>query len=506
MLRQRRYKNMGRKAKQIYYDNRLLYYTDGKDTIRVSEDKTNNLYVLFHNKKRLLARKELSDMSDEFFKVVDREKFETVEVAQRKISMASDEEITKGLSPDRNVKLIIDEDGSVTASDIIQLTPKEICNLFADIYRKDPLKAEVLSGIPQLSKLSTLDFKFHIKKSDVTLDDLLNCYINRIEQDGTMKEKNKIRYIRDAQNWWGEFTAIIRIKSGSKNNLLSDVTKEQIIKYINEICAVASQPNYKDKCSWLSENQKRTIKAPYPKKTWIRKRKDTITTILMNYIEEKYLDSNNYEYKLIDDVLSIIKSSKKLKKIAVKPKQKPKAVNVETFHKLFNTSNLRWKSYHALSVNCGFTFEELSDLEKQDVNLDRGEIIQNRPKTGELRCSKLHSLACKLLSEYNEKYNHNNNSPYFFLGRSNEKLNADSCRDYFRELRKEAGIDSKIKFKNFRKCAPTVATQKGCSSIQIRLLMLGLSKNDKVNSPNPCSKQTKIGGSIDRFDEFKGFV
>ena len=80
---------MGRKAKQIYHNDRLLFYTDGKDTIRVSEDTTNNLYVLFRNKKRLCARKDISDIADEFFEVVDKEKFETVEVAHRTISMDS---------------------------------------------------------------------------------------------------------------------------------------------------------------------------------------------------------------------------------------------------------------------------------------------------------------------------------------------------------------------------------------------------------------------------------
>ena len=468
----RGYKTIGRKAKQFYYNDRLLYYTDGNDTIRVSEDKTNKLYVLFHNKKRMLAKKDLADIAEEFFKVVDREKFETVHIAERPISIVSEEEILKGLGGEKEIEITVDTSGNVTASDIIQLTPKEICRLFADIYAKDPLKAETLSGIPYLAKLSTMDLNFHIKKSDVTLDDLLNCYINRVEKDGARKEKNKKRHIRDATKWWKEFRSIINKKEGHTVKLLSNVKKEHITKYIDEICAVASQPSYKHKCSWLSALQKRTIKPPYPKKTWARQRKSRIITILTDYIDENHLDSTEFEYSLIDNILTLIRNSKKLKKIAVKPKAKPQAIDVETFHKLYNASNLRWKAYHAFAVNCGFTFEELSDLEKTDLNLEKCELIQNRPKTEEFRAAKLHSLTCTLLKEYHDKYNQNNNTLYFFVSKNGKKLNAGSCQDYFRNyIRTTAGVDSSVTFKRLRKCSATIATQKGCSEVQIRLLM-----------------------------------
>jgi len=36
--------------------------------------------------------------------------------------------------------------------------------------------------------------------------------------------------------------------------------------------------------------------------------------------------------------------------------------------------------------------------------------------------------------------------------------------------------------------------------------MLELSKNDSQNSPNPCSEQVNIGGSIESIDKFKGFI
>jgi len=461
---------MGRKAKQIFHNGKLLHFHDGNTTIRVSEDTTNRLYVLFRDKKKITTRRDKAEIAEEFFKLVDHGRWVELEQNKRHVSLASPDSILSSLEGEMEIDIEIDEQGNVTATDSTRLNTGEICKLFSAIYYQDPVKAEALSGICHLSKLSTMDFAFHGRTSAVSLDDLLECYRQRVQDDGTMKEKNKVRYVREAKSWIGELRYILDREAGKKIILLADVSKDYLLMYIHEIVKVATQPGYKDKCKWLSPLQKKRIKPPYPKKNWARQRKTKLITLLQNYIDSKHLETTDCTFKVIHNLLNLIQNNKQLARVAVKPKTKPQAIDVATFQKLFDAADLRWKTYLAVAVNCGFTLSEISDLETQDLDLAKGEMIQNRPKTDEFRAAKLHTLSCSLLKQYNDKYNTTNKSPYFFLGpNSRKKLDEDSCRDSWRTLTEKAGCA--VEFRRLRKCVATVATQKGCNEVQIQLLM-----------------------------------
>jgi integrase len=473
---------------------RELYYHDGNTTIRVQEDKANNTYILIKNGKKVRSNTSIQEISDLYFQHVYEDRNIKIESEPRNVNIDSIETIKESVEQPRIVKILIDDDGT-TAQDVYDVPEREIILRFMEILDKDPYKVATISKRPIFAKLDSIDLDFHIKHiSDVniTLKELLDCYINLIEQDKTKKAKNRKKAISNATKWWAEFIEIINEQSERKLTYLREIDKTHIIYYINEIVNVATDKDYKQKCKWLSPVQKSALKPPYPKKTWLRHRKGMIISILQNYIDEHFLKSTQTEYKLIQHVLSYLRSSKKLKKHAKKPKPKPQAIPVETFQKLYtHAPALRWKVFLTLALNCALTFEEISDIRKDEMNIDKGELIQDRAKTEVFRSSKLDKLTCKLLKEYDNAYNSTNKSKYFFLNQDNNKLNANTCSQLFFELRKRTGISKSIKFKNIRKGVATIATQKGCNQIQIDLLMGHQLKGDLGAYVENCIETVK---------------
>ncbi len=130
----------GRKAKLVSYQGKVLYRNGGASAVRVGFSKGNNTYVLFEGKNRILTRTILQDIAAEFYKYVG-----------------------EGLDVTDDAKLVLRKDlkGPKGLAKKVILSSEAICTLFADLYRKDPYKAELLSGIPNLSKLSTIDFSWH---------------------------------------------------------------------------------------------------------------------------------------------------------------------------------------------------------------------------------------------------------------------------------------------------------------------------------------------------------
>lgn len=465
---------MGRKAKQIFFDGKLLYFHDGRSVIRVSEDKTNKLFVLFRDGEKVTTRRDLGEIATEFFKLIDKGKWTELRQNARPIAFGSDAEIYEALRPrgERYVEITSDLDGNDIVEDVTPISTAKICQLFGGIYHKDPIKAEQLSGIVNLSKLATLDWGFHSRSSEVTLDDLLECYRRRIEDDGTMKDRNKVRYIREAESWLGEFRWIVNRAAGKEISLLADIEKAHILKWIDEVVKVATTPSYKDQCRWLSPRQKQDIKPPYPKLNWARQRKSKIISLLTNFVEVHQLETNDHTYKNIENLLNLISKNKKLGKVAVKPPKMPQSVDVSTFQRAWAVCDLRWRCYLALAINCSFTFAEISDLEKSHLNLDKGEMIQPRPKTKKIRAAWLHRLTISLLREYNEKYNGENDTPYFFLSpNAKAQLHPQTLEDAWRLRREKAGLPAKATFMRIRKAVATVATAKGCSEMQARMVM-----------------------------------
>lgn len=475
---------MGRKAKQIFFDGKLLHFHDGRSVIRVSEDSTNKLYVLFRDGKKVTTRRDISEIATEFFRLVDKDKWAELRQHSRPITVGSDDEIYEALRPrgEREVHVTFSLDGDNFVEDVTRISAAEICQLFGGIYHKDPVKAERLSGIVNLSKLASMDWGFHGRSSEVTLDDILACYRRRIEEDGTMKQRNKARYIREAESWLGEFRWIVDKAAGKRISLLSELEKAHILKWIDEVTKVATQPEYIDKCKWLTPKQKQDLKPPFPKKNWARQRKAKIITLLTNFVEVHQLETDDQTYKIITNLTNLISKNKKLGKVAVKPAKRPQAADVAAFQQAWEACDLRWRCYLALAINCSFTLSEIADLEKADLDLDKGEMIQDRPKTGEFRAAKLHPLTCSLLQQFNKEHNGDNHTPYFFTApNSKGQLNVDTMRDSWRTRRKKAGLSSKVTFKRFRKSVATVATAAGCNEPQTRLLM-GHTLNGELGS------------------------
>ncbi len=505
---------MSRSSKEVEYNGVKLYFSDGTNVVRVSMEANSGLYVLWKNKERICRKKSISDVANKFYSLVNQndkvihytnKPFDMELVKHPSTITIYDGNKEKTVPFRFNTLRELEDSGKEINKDfVINLTGTDkgvkysvelevelICKLFREIYDKDPLKASRLSGIPNLDKLHSLDLDYHTQnylepqEVKTTFDAILNCYKTKIDNDSDIIPRNKIKNKTDAANWWTELISITEIKAKKKLLHISQMEKEYIIFYINEIAKVSSDKDYKNKCSWLTSEQKKKIVGKFPKRTWVRHRKGKIAAIFNSYISENYLEPENPERKEIERILATFRSSDKLKKVSRKSNPTPDIIEVEDFQALYaSATNLRWKCILALGINAGYTFSEIAELKKQEIDIERGEIKQIRPKVAgqEIwRFAKLHPLTIALMKEYNAANNADNKTDFFFLNKDGSVLNPQTLRDLFFALRKKAKVPSNIKFKYLRKCGSTVAFEQGCSSEQVDLF-LGHSSKLGVNA------------------------
>jgi integrase len=447
----------GRKPKIVTYQGKPLCSNNGT-VIRVSFDKTNKVYWLYKDGKRIISKKEKQDIAAEYYFLAD--KYNTVEVNDIEVETTADliEEALDDLG-DVEPEITINEDGTVSAKAIHILPPQIIVNEFLKLLQANKYKVAAMANLPILADLDKIEPSI-FKKSKIPLSDILAAYNDRIKEPLTPKSK------REAKNWLNEFIEIVRLRMGKKPTCIDDFTKENIIAYSNEIYQVATKKNYRYKCKWLSDVQIKYLDMykQMPKKKWYRDRISKLSTLFNNYLKINML-SDEPEAAIIKTIIDRLKSVQQFGR----PKPRPKIMKIEDFQKLYKAGDLRWKCFLACAVNFSFTFIDICDIEKTDLHLDDNFMEMRREKTDEYRCAYLHSLTVKLLKQYSSN-DKNNDTDYFFINKNGKPLNADTLRSLFVDFRKRADIDNTIKFKQLRKSVLTVAAKEGCNQIQIDLL------------------------------------
>ena len=475
----------GRKAKPIKdADGRTLIAHIGNHSIRVGKDKTNNRYVLFKDKQVLLRRRKLSDITEEFDKYVSKDNLITIPSEQLKeaekseykvhkrwtiegdrlvfheISKKEQEEMQRRYLKNPNDPVLWQYLRGRVISKEQQLPIETVVKLFMGLLRKDKYKVASIARMPILAKLDEIDPSVFKNNITITLDDILNAYLDRVKEPPSEKSR------REASDWLAEFVEIIRLKTGNKPRLVVDIGKDTIIKYSDELYRVATQPQYKFKCKWLSQIQVTFLERykKYPKKKWYRDRISKLHTLFNNYIAVNML-SDEPEALVIKTLLERLRNVQHFGK----PKPRPKIMEVEDFQKLYKTADLRWKCFLACAINFSFTLIDISNLEKSELSLDNKFMEKDREKNDEYRCAYLHSLTIHLLKKYIKQYG-GNNTQFFFVNEDGNQLNAQTLRGTFATLRSKAGVDESVKFKQIRKSMLTVAAEQGCNQIQIDLV------------------------------------
>ena len=462
----------GRKPNLIKDENgRALIAHIGNHAIRVGKDKTNNKYVLFKDSERLLGRKQLRDITEEFDKLVSKdnlitippEKLKTVEsktfLVHKRISIQGDniffheisdaerKELEERYEKNPNDKIFINYLCGRHVGKDQKLPIEAVIKLFVDLLKKDKYKVASIAKMPILAKLDEIDPSIFRNSITITLDDILDAYINRVKDQLSSKSK------KDADNWLNELKKIIKFKTGKKIQYISEFSKDNILKYSEEIYRVSANSEYKYKCKWLSPIQIAFLDRnnKYPKKKWYRDRVSMLITLFNNYLKVNML-SDEPEALIIKVIMDRLRNIQHFGK----QKPRPKKMDIEDLQKLFKAGDLRWKCFLALAINCSYTLIDICNLRKSDLFVDKKYIEKDREKTDEYRCAYLHDLTIKLLKKY-FALNTDNNTDFVFINRNGNQLNAQTLRDLFSDLRIKAGVDKNVKFNTttpfrFSKC------------------------------------------------------
>jgi site-specific recombinase XerD len=434
----------------------------------------------------LLRRKQLADITVEFDKLVSKDNLITIPANKMKESETQSLHFRKKYSFNDD-KITVADISEEEERDLVELYKKnpndevfkkyvfmkgvhiakkyelpieESIHIFLELLKQDKYKVASIAKMPIFAKLDEIDPSIFKNNITITLNDVLDAYKNRIKKPTSSKSK------KEAEDWINEFIEIIKFKTGKKPTLITDFTKNNVIAYRDEIYQVATIKDYKYKCKWLTDTQIKYLDfyKRYPKKKWYRDRVSKLHTLFNNYLEVNML-SDEPEALIVKTILDRLKNIQHFGK----QKPHPKVVEVEDFQKLYKAGNIQWKCFFACAINFSFTFIDLCNLKKTELSLDKCFMEKDREKTDEYRCAYLHSLTVRLLRKYSQE-DKQNNTDYFFINKDGNQLNPQTLRDLFVDLRKKAGIDESIKFKQLRKSALTVATEKGCNQAQIDLL------------------------------------
>lgn len=440
----------GRKIKLVSFEGKNLHQNGGGSAVRVGFSKGNNTYILWDGKRRILTRRNLPDIAAEYYKYIGQ----GIDITKH-ISYSVEPSKIIPYGKGRKVRKLLVQ--KVTG----KMEPAEIAQIFADLYRQDPIKMEILSGIIHLSKLSTMDWGFHTTSTptaQISMDEILQAYLDNPAYDG------KTYALKQASQYWTEFRTIINRQAGHKVKNLSDINPEWVKVWEAEINKVATQPSYTT-AYWLSAGQRKEFgkNKIYPRSIWQRKRIYGIRGLLNHYSKHKILDPNNPKKKIIDDLLYVLSSVTAFKK----SNPLPKTMTPETFQQLYNSASDRMKIMLALSVQCAFTNVDLYNLKKDDINWETGELNKMREKEKQVRLAHISPFIIKMMQDYLKK--NNGNSEYVMISKGT-RITAIAIRKEFAGLREQVGLDTGIQFKQLRKTALTTAAEGGASEISIKLL------------------------------------
>lgn len=453
---------MGRALNIIYDDSkskgkgkgRALYQNGGKTVVRVQYDIANNTYILLDGKKKIVSRKDKGEITYEYYKYIRADAIEHT-TNERPISLDA---VADGIDGGGDVEITIKEDGTVSAVNVAELAPDVLCSMFAQLYYKDPISAEALTQIPNLSKLASMDFARGDKEPKVKMDEILEAYCSNPAYE------NKPHLIKEATQYWNEFRLIINRQAGHKVKYLRDINPAWIKVWGNEIYKVATQRSY-TKAYWLTQTQRNELGRvkQYPRNSWQRKRVYGIRGLLKHYKKEKIYDPNSPKMKQIKDVEYTLSTVTAFEA----PKPLPKTITPEQFKQLYNGASDRMKMMLCLSVQCAFTNIDLYNLRKDDIDWTTGELNKMREKENKPRVAYISPLLLKMMQDYMKK---NNGTTDYIIVEKGVRVTALAIRKEFKKLREQLDLPKSIQFKQLRKTAITKAAKYGASDLAVKLL------------------------------------
>ena len=295
-----------------------------------------------------------------------------------------------------------------------------------DAIIHDPEEAAEKTGIKQLSYLTDLkpptpslplmtsDAQWKAGKISVG-----QFYFNK-------PEKISWQAKRDARMYWKEFCSIVPAKT------VAQLTAEHLRTYRDTIL------------------KKGKSHAP----TWARHRFSSVKTIL-GYALKQGEDLANLRYAL--DLCQMLIPPKK-------NGSNPKPISVKHFRAIMRATNeKKFSAMWLCMLNFAMKPSEVIQIKRSDIDLGKGVLIMERPKSGVLRVGVLWKRTREAIRTYLKEQPHDDG--ILFVNEDgrpwSEIRGGRSISEHFRKFRKKAKVPTLVKAEHIRDGAYTAAVEQG---------------------------------------------
>ena len=294
----------------------------------------------------------------------------------------------------------------------------------------------ILQDIVEARKKLNLPIEINgsvLPQKSLSLEKLGQIYFQRKRDSGITE-----LHIKQSTAYWKEFIAIAGV------NTVRDITIQSVDLYQQKIKERAK----KKKWSGSSVNNRFSL----------------VKSVFRGAV--RYLQSQAE----IDDTTNAGLYLNRLEGVK-KSKSKPRLIPREDYRKLLDAeTNPTYRALLLLGLNCGMKTANLTLVRKSHIDLGKGTLEMERPKTGVIRVAMLWSRTAKALLEMQQLVP--NSTDYLFVN-DNKPLTRPAIAGWFRRRRKALGISDKVKFEHLRDSAQTVPVELGSSNPTEIALLLG---------------------------------
>ncbi|AQT70076.1 tyrosine recombinase XerC [Anaerohalosphaera lusitana] len=280
-------------------------------------------------------------------------------------------------------------------------------------------------GIPEFAELH----KLTPLPKPLTLHEIGEIYLKRTKKPLRQQEYD------DSKRWWEQFCKL------AKSKTVRDVCLSDIKRYQDALYELFNKHEYSP--------------------TWIKHRFDKIKTIL------RYaLKSDAVEYtKDIEDVLVLCKKFVYPERASVDPKP----IHREDFQKIFALANAKEKAILLLAANAALYPQDVCDLKKAYINLQKKTLVMDRGKTGVPRVACLWDRTVRAIERAQAEAPHD--SEFLFITFLGKPYCAHGIGSIWRKLRKKAEVDHAVKFEHIRDACQTAGVDANCTLDEVRFLL-----------------------------------
>ena len=436
-------KKRGRKVSYITYaGEEVKELIAGKEYGVKLHKSTNNYYSMLPDNTAVSGTKKKWLGSDlgvavvKFRALVAEIKGEQEQFTETQIEIATEafspHDLRKGKIKTNRVKVPVKE------SEHIEWLKKELQN---------PRELARKTGIEEFIEFG----RIIAKDTNIPLADLPENYVNK-------KRKISPTEARHAKAFFKEFLEVIECQ------YVEEVTLKDIHRYEDYL-----------------DNATKKDGTPLAPKT-IKNRMNKVATIF-SYNIGRYKNS---------DLIQVHKWLEGLERPIEDELFNPNVMSLENFNKLYEASQLKYKLMLLLGLNCGMYPIDITRLEKDNIDFEKGTIAFRRGKTGRvLAVSHLWGRTKKVLAQWMKERKVDSN--YIFISYlgvpykgSNGITNA-----FNEQIRENAKVSKKVKFNHLRDTFATLGQDLGYTKDQVNLVLghrTGI--NDRYAARN-ASKLTK---------------